>query len=168
MFNLQSTTIQINSHDNGKAPTQAQPPHHSVPHHQVGLHHILLSEPLSFLLNKNMTISPQARSGLMREVSTELEKKLESRQKDRPITVTSTSHVPNIVSFFCKKKPAKPNLSQFRYPPERAEHLPPRPVQFPRQPLPGSRSTRWRRSSRWRRGSRGAASAPRGEIERLY
>ena len=64
----------------------------------------------------------------MREVSTELEKKLESRQKDRPITVTSTSHVPNLVSFFCKKTPAKPNLSQFRYPPERAEHLPPRPV----------------------------------------
>lgn len=64
MFNLQSTTIQINSHDNGKAPIQAQPPHHSVPHHQ-------------------------ARSGLMREVSTELEKKLESRQKDRPITVSA-------------------------------------------------------------------------------
>jgi len=68
MFNLQSTTIQINSHENGKAPTQAQPPRHSVPHHQ-------------------------ARSGLMREVSTELEKKLESRQKERPITVTSTSQV---------------------------------------------------------------------------
>jgi len=68
MFNLQSTTIQINSHENGKAPTQVQPPHQSVPHHQ-------------------------ARSGLMREVSTELEKKLESRQKDRPITVTSTSQV---------------------------------------------------------------------------
>jgi len=68
MFNLQSTTIQINSHENGKAPTQAHPPHHSIPHHQ-------------------------ARSGLMREVSTELEKKLESRQKDRPITVTSTSQV---------------------------------------------------------------------------
>merc|ERR1719158_882113 len=68
LFNLQSTTIQINSHENGKPPTQAQPPHHSVPHHQ-------------------------ARSGLMREVSTELEKKLESRQKDRPITVTSTSQV---------------------------------------------------------------------------
>merc|ERR1711971_564902 len=68
MFNLQSTTIQINSHENGKAPTQVQLPPHSVPHHQ-------------------------ARSGLMREVSTELEKKLESRQKDRPITVTSTSQV---------------------------------------------------------------------------
>ena len=35
----------------------------------------------------------QARSGLMREVSTELEKKLESRHKERPITVTSTSQV---------------------------------------------------------------------------
>jgi len=68
MFNLQSTTIQINSHEAGKAPTQAQPPRHSAPHHQ-------------------------ARLGLMREVSTELEKKLESRQKERPITVTSTSQV---------------------------------------------------------------------------
>ena len=33
----------------------------------------------------------------MREVSTELEKKLESRQKDRPITVTSTSQVPLLI-----------------------------------------------------------------------
>merc|ERR1712018_644342 len=54
----------MNSHENAKT----QPPSHHAPHHQ-------------------------ARSGLMREVSTELEKKLESRQKDRPITVTSTSQV---------------------------------------------------------------------------
>merc|ERR1712060_39167 len=60
----QSTTIQMNSHENAKT----QLPSHPVPHHQ-------------------------ARSGLMREVSTELEKKLESRQKDRPINVTSTSQV---------------------------------------------------------------------------
>jgi len=64
MFNLQSTTIQMNSHENAKT----QPPSHPAPHHQ-------------------------ARSGLMREVSTELEKKLESRHKERPITVTTTSQV---------------------------------------------------------------------------
>ena len=53
--------------------------------------------PSSFLLNEEYHISHQARSGLMREVSTELEKKLESRQKDRPITVTSTSQVPLLI-----------------------------------------------------------------------
>ena len=42
----------------------------------------------------------------MREVSTELEKKLESRQKERPITVTSTSQVPNTLS----QSPTKPNF----------------------------------------------------------
>ena len=52
------------------------------------------ADSLSFLLRVNHDfVSPQARSGLMREVSTELEKKLESRQKDRPINVTSTSQV---------------------------------------------------------------------------
>merc|ERR1711962_1059730 len=60
----QSTTIQMNSHENAKT----QLPSHPAPHHQ-------------------------ARSGLMREVSTELEKKLESRHKERPVTVTSTSQV---------------------------------------------------------------------------
>ena len=63
---------------------------------------------LSSFLDDFYYISHQARSGLMREVSTELEKKLESRQKDRPITVTSTSQVPLLIRIKSRCTPKNP------------------------------------------------------------
>ena len=88
-------------------------------------------------------------NGFMREMSTELEKKLETRPRDRPITVTSNSQVSKSKKPFPLRTPR----------PGRGGRQPPRGLLLLQ---PASPSTLWRRWLRWRRGRTDQASALRG------
>ena len=89
MFNLQSVTVQTNSQ--GKGAGSAREPSQGLSGGVPGVPGVPGASGAGVRVPG--VGGPHVNNGFMREMSTELEKKLETRPRDRPISVTSNAQV---------------------------------------------------------------------------